>query len=62
MSQKKVLVLGATGAMGQHLVPKLAEQGYLVDAVALDECPFRHANVNGIVGNSKDYSFFITSW
>lgn len=33
---KKVLVLGATGAMGQYLVPLLAEQGCQVDAVALD--------------------------
>ena len=57
MSQKKILVLGATGAMGQYLVPKLAERGYLVDAVSLDECPFRHANVNVITGNSKEYSF-----
>ena len=57
MGQKKVLVLGSTGAMGQYLVPKLAERGYLVDAVALDECPFRHANVNVITGNSMDYSF-----
>lgn len=33
---RKVLVLGATGAMGQYLVPLLAEQGCQVDAVALD--------------------------
>ena len=32
---KKVLVLGATGAMGQYLVPRLASMGYRVDAVAL---------------------------
>ncbi len=57
MSQKKVLVLGATGAMGKYLVPKLAERGYLVDAAALDECPFKHPNVRGIVGNTMDFSF-----
>ena len=35
-SGKKVLVLGATGAMGQYLVPRLAEMGFQVDAVSLD--------------------------
>ncbi len=34
---KKVLVLGATGAMGTYLVPKLIERGYEVDAVSMDE-------------------------
>lgn len=32
----KVLVLGATGAMGRYVVPKLLERGYTVDAVSLD--------------------------
>lgn len=57
MSQKKILVLGATGAMGKYLIPKLAERNYLVDAVALDECPFQHPNVNVITGNAKDHNF-----
>ena len=35
--QKKVLVLGATGAMGQYLVPYLSQMGYAVDAVSLDK-------------------------
>ena len=30
---RKVLVLGATGAMGQYLVPRLAAMGYRVDGV-----------------------------
>jgi len=34
---KKVLVLGATGAMGQYLVPLLAAKGFQVDAVSYDE-------------------------
>ena len=34
---KKVLVLGATGAMGTYLVPKLIERGYEVDAVTIDD-------------------------
>lgn len=36
-NDKKVLVLGATGAMGQYLVPILAQKGYCVDAVSLDD-------------------------
>ena len=34
---RKVLVIGATGAMGQDLVPELAARGYEVDAVSLDK-------------------------
>lgn len=35
-SHKKVLVIGATGAMGVYLVPELIRLGYQVDAAALD--------------------------
>lgn len=34
---KKVLVLGATGAMGTYLVPKLIERGFKVDAISMDD-------------------------
>ncbi len=34
---KKVLVLGATGAMGRYLVPELAGLGYAVTGVGLEE-------------------------
>lgn len=34
---KKVLVLDSTGAMGQYLIPYLADMGYLVTAVSLDD-------------------------
>lgn len=57
MSQKKILVLGATGAMGKYLVPKLAGRGYRVDAVAMDEFPFETPDVNVIVGDAKDRTF-----
>ena len=33
MSAKKVLVLGATGAMGKYLIPLLAEKGYDITAI-----------------------------
>jgi len=54
---KKVLVLGASGAMGQYLVPKLAERGYDVDAIALESPSFHLPNVTDIGGNAKDWNF-----
>ena len=54
---KKVLVLGATGAMGVYLIPELLKRGYQVDAVALDamvsDCP----QLNCIQANCKDLDF-----
>ena len=54
---KKVLVLGATGAMGKYLVPKLLEMGYQVDAVALDTFHSDAANLRNIVGDAMDWQF-----
>ena len=53
---KKVLVLGATGAMGQYLVPVLAEKGYQINAVSLDQPDFQFPNVRNICGNAKDWA------
>ena len=50
---KKVLVLGATGAMGQYLAPRLAEMGYLVDGVSLDVALSTHKNLKYIQANTK---------
>ena len=50
----KVLVLGATGAMGRYLVPLLADLGYQVDAVSLDEVKSDRPNVNCIKADAKD--------
>lgn len=55
--KKKVLVLGATGAMGKYLVPLLAETGYAIDAVSLDDMQYPFPNVKGIRGNAKDKAF-----
>ena len=55
---KKVLVVGATGAMGQYLIPYLAEMDYQVDAVALVEQQSSWPNVNYIKANAKDPAFF----
>ena len=55
---ERVLVLGATGAMGQYLVPILAEMKYQVDAVALEERRSSLPNVNYIKANAKDLDVF----
>lgn len=54
MSQQKVLVIGATGAMGRYLVPFLAEQGYRVDGVSFDDAVSSNPNVTYIKMNAKD--------
>lgn len=54
---KKVLVLGSTGAMGQYLVPYLADMGYKVTAVSLDEEKPYSESVTCIKGNAKDFDF-----
>lgn len=57
MTPPKVLILGASGAMGKYLVPILAEKGFSVDAVALDDAFVTHKNINWIKTNSKDADF-----
>ena len=52
--QKKVLVLGATGAMGQYLVPYLSQMGYAVDAVSLDKVETDLPDVRYIQANVSD--------
>lgn len=51
---KKVLVLGATGAMGRYLVPELLEMGYAVDAVSIDDAVSNHSNLNYMKLNALD--------
>lgn len=54
---KKVLVLGSTGAMGQYIVPYLADMGYKITAVSLDdEIPYND-NVTCIKGDAKNKEF-----
>ncbi|MBR6373755.1 MAG: NAD(P)H-binding protein [Victivallales bacterium] len=47
----KILILGATGAMGKYLVPLLAEAGHQITAVALEPIELPYKNVQGITGN-----------
>ena len=53
---KKVLVLGATGAMGRYLVPELVKLGYAVTGVGLEEkAPWDGAAY--VKGNAVDKKF-----
>lgn len=54
---KKVLVLGSTGAMGRYLVPELADMGYEVTGVSLDDAVPCRDNVVCIKGNAFDKDF-----
>ncbi len=54
---KRVLVIGATGAMGSYLVPELAELGYAVTGVSLDDAVSQRDNVSYVKGNAKDREF-----
>lgn len=54
---KKVLVLGSTGAMGQYLVPYLADMGYEITAVSLDDEKPYNDKVTCIKANAKDKDF-----
>jgi nucleoside-diphosphate-sugar epimerase len=49
---KKILVLGATGAMGQYLVPELAAGGHQVTAVSLDHVDDSHPNLRRLRGDA----------
>ena len=54
---KKVLVLGATGAMGRYVVPELVNLNYEVTAVALDEVAPWKCNATYIKGDAFDKEF-----
>lgn len=57
MKNKKVLVLGGTGAMGKYLVPELILEGYRVDVVALDDVISDNPMLNYVKGNVKENGF-----
>ena len=54
---KRVMVIGATGAMGRHLVPELVKLGYEVTGVSLDEQKKPVPGVKYIVGDCFDKAF-----
>jgi nucleoside-diphosphate-sugar epimerase len=54
---KKILVLGATGAMGRYLVPELVNLGYAVTGVGLEETAPWRVNAAYVQGNAFDKEF-----
>ena len=54
---KKVLVLGATGAMATYLVPALLEKGMYVTGVSLDDVTSDHPHLRSVKGNAMDKAF-----
>lgn len=54
---KKILVLGATGAMAVYLIPELLKKGYTVDGVSLDDVKSDNENLRYIKANAKDIDF-----
>lgn len=55
--EKKVLVLGGTGAMGIYLVPELLKMDYRVDVVALNELPNDNPKLRYLKCDAKDITF-----
>lgn len=54
---KKVLILGATGAMAVYLIPKLLEMGYCVDGVSLEDVTSEDKRLTYIKADATDLSF-----
>ena len=57
MDNKKVLVLGATGAMAVYLIPLLLDKGYTVVGVTLDDVVSHNENLTYIKTNAMDLDF-----
>jgi nucleoside-diphosphate-sugar epimerase len=54
---KKVLVIGATGAMGRYIVPELVKLNYDVTGVGLDETAPWSVKASYVQGNAFDKEF-----
>ena len=57
MNNKKILVLGATGAMAVYLIPELLKKGYCVDGVSLDDVKSTEKNLTYIQADAMDTDF-----
>ena len=57
---KKVLVLGATGAMGRYLVPELVNLNYDVTGVGLEDAAPWSVKASYVKGNAFDKAFLET--
>lgn len=54
---KKVLILGGTGAMGVYVIPELLERGYEVVVTSRKERESTETNLRYLKGNAKDDEF-----
>ena len=54
---KKILILGATGAMATYLIPELLNEGHTVVGVALDDAVVSGENYTHIIANAMDLDF-----
>lgn len=64
MSKRRVLVTGASGFLGRHLVPELRRRGFEVTAPSSDACDLRRpgaleAWLDGPQGSGQDHGFDI---
>ena len=54
---KRVLILGATGAMATYLIPALLARGMQVTGVSLDDVKSEHENLTYVQANAMDLDF-----
>ena len=57
MTNKRILVLGATGAMAVYLIPELLAKGYSVVGVSLEEALSDHENLTYIKADAFNMDF-----
>ena len=57
MIKKKILILGATGAMAVYLIPELIARGYYIDGVSLDDVENDNENITYIKADALDLMF-----
>lgn len=57
MNNKKILILGATGAMAVYLIPELLGRGFSVVGVSLDDGKSDNENLTYIKTDAKDLDF-----
>lgn len=55
--KKKILVVGATGAMGVYLIPELLNMGYTVDGVSVDDIKSDNKDLRYIKADATDIGF-----
>ena len=56
-TDKKILVLGSTGAMAVYLIPELLKKGYSVVGVSLDDAKSDNEKLTYIKADAKDFDF-----